>query len=53
MTDWILRGGMVIDGTGRARFRADVAISGDRITAVGEVPKSQDRRARLYRRAHP
>src|SRR6266700_1899002 len=44
MTDWILRGGMVIDGTGRARFRADVAISGDRIAAVGEVAKASGAR---------
>src|SRR5712691_2500114 len=44
MTDWILRGGMVIDGTGRARFRADVAIAGDRIAAVGEVAKSSGAR---------
>ena len=34
MTDWILRGGSVIDGTGTLRFRADVAIVGDRIAAV-------------------
>jgi N-acyl-D-amino-acid deacylase len=40
MTDWILRGGMVIDGTGARRFPADVAISGDRIAALGEVPQS-------------
>jgi N-acyl-D-amino-acid deacylase len=44
MTDWILRGGTVVDGTGAARFRADVAISGDRIAAVGpsvkDVPRS-------------
>ena len=33
MTDFILRGGEVIDGTGRPRRRADVAISGDRIEA--------------------
>ena len=38
MTDWILRGGTVIDGTGAPRFRADVAIAGDRIAAIGEVP---------------
>src|SRR5437868_1229215 len=31
MTDWILRGGEVIDGSGRPRRRADVAIAGDRI----------------------
>jgi N-acyl-D-amino-acid deacylase len=35
MTDWILRGGDVIDGSGRPRFRADVAIAGDHIAAVG------------------
>ena len=40
MTDYILRGGTVIDGTGGARRRADVAISGDRIAAVGEVAKA-------------
>jgi N-acyl-D-amino-acid deacylase len=37
MTDWILRGGEVIDGGGGPRFRADVAIEGDRIVAVGAV----------------
>ena len=36
MTDWILRGGDVIDGTGRQRWRADVAIAGDRIAAVSQ-----------------
>lgn len=35
MTGFILRGGEVIDGTGAARFGADVTISGDRIAAVG------------------
>jgi N-acyl-D-amino-acid deacylase len=37
MTDFILRGGTVIDGTGRQRFRADVAIAGDRIADIGDV----------------
>jgi N-acyl-D-amino-acid deacylase len=41
MTDWILRGGTVVDGTGAPRFRADVAITADRIAAVGEVAKSR------------
>jgi N-acyl-D-amino-acid deacylase len=40
MTDFILRGGTVIDGSGATRRRADVAISGDRIEAVGEIPRT-------------
>ena len=32
--DIMLKGGTVIDGTGRERFAADVALSGDRIVAV-------------------
>ena len=32
---YTLRGGTVIDGTGTARFRADIRIEGDRIAAVG------------------
>ncbi len=35
--DLILRDGTVVDGTGRRRFRADVAIEGDRITAIGNL----------------
>jgi N-acyl-D-aspartate/D-glutamate deacylase len=33
--DLVIRGGEVVDGTGAPRRRADVAIDGDRITAVG------------------
>ena len=40
MTDLILRGGTVIDGTGAPRFRGDVAIAGDRIAAVGNVARA-------------
>lgn len=36
--DLVLRGAAVVDGTGAPRFEADVAVAGDRITAVGEVP---------------
>jgi N-acyl-D-amino-acid deacylase len=35
--DLVLRGGMVIDGTGNSPVRADVGISGDRIAAVGDL----------------
>ncbi len=34
--DLVIRGGTVVDGTGAARRRADVAISGERIVAIGE-----------------
>ena len=44
MTDWILRGGEVIDGSGGPRRRADVAISGDRISAVGAADKVEGAR---------
>jgi N-acyl-D-amino-acid deacylase len=40
MADWILRGGTVIDGSGGPRRRADVAVTGDRISAVGKVAKT-------------
>ena len=33
--DVILKGGQVIDGTGRPAFKADVALSGDTIVAIG------------------
>ena len=33
--DIVIRGGLVVDGSGGAPFPADVAIDGDRITAVG------------------
>ena len=35
--DVIIRNGQVVDGTGTPARRADVAILGDRIAAVGEV----------------
>src|SRR5581483_2638512 len=40
MTDTILSGGTVIDGSGAKRLRGDVAIAGDRIAAVGGVAKT-------------
>lgn len=38
--DVVIRGGTVVDGTGAPARRADVAIDGDRIVAVGEVDAS-------------
>ena len=36
--DLVIRGGAVIDGTGRDPVEADVAVKDGRIAAVGEVP---------------
>src|SRR5271169_4021944 len=41
MTDWILRGGEVIDGRGGPRRRADVAITRDRIAGIGTVARAE------------
>jgi len=35
--DIVIRRGTVVDGTGRKGFQGDVAISGKRVTAIGEV----------------
>jgi N-acyl-D-amino-acid deacylase len=37
MHDIVIRGGDVVDGTGAGPRRADVAVDGDRVTAVGDV----------------
>ena len=36
--DLVVRGGLIVDGTGGAPFEGDVAVDGDAITAVGTVP---------------
>ena len=45
--DVVIRGGTVVDGTGRPGFGADIGISGRRITAVGDIPVSAGENARL------
>jgi N-acyl-D-amino-acid deacylase len=40
--DLVLRGGMVVDGTGAPGYPADVGIDGDRIVAVGTVNATGD-----------
>lgn len=45
--DVLLRGGLVVDGTGAPPYVADVAIAGDRIALVGHAPPSAT--ARLTR----
>ena len=36
--DLLVAGGTVVDGTGAARYRADVAIAGDRVVLVSRAP---------------
>src|SRR5437773_6105732 len=39
--DLILRHGTIVDGTGLARYRADVGIAGDRIAVIGDLASSR------------
>jgi N-acyl-D-amino-acid deacylase len=39
--DVILRNGTIIDGTGRPRFAADLAIIGERIANIGDLSRSE------------
>jgi dihydroorotase/N-acyl-D-amino-acid deacylase len=38
--DLLIRNGQIIDGSGKARYRADLAIKGDRIARVGDLTKA-------------
>lgn len=40
MYDLIIRNGLIYDGTGEQPSKGDIAISGDRVAAVGEIPES-------------
>lgn len=42
--DLIIRNGTVVDGTGAAAYRADVAVDGDRITVIGDLSGETARR---------
>ncbi|MEA2662837.1 MAG: N-acyl-D-amino-acid deacylase, partial [Chloroflexota bacterium] len=45
MTDLVIRGGQVIDGSGAPRRRADVAVRDGRVVAVGEIGTGSGARA--------
>jgi hypothetical protein len=42
--DVVIRGGLVVDGTGLAPYPADIGIVADRIAAVGSIAADQGRR---------
>jgi len=42
--DLVIRGGLVLDGTGVAAYPADVGVVGDRIAAIGAIAAEQGRR---------
>ena len=37
MFDYLIKGGTIVDGTGAESFQADIAITGDRIVAIGTL----------------
>lgn len=43
--DLLITGGRVLDGSGRAAVRADIAIAGDRIVRVGDLARAEARRS--------
>jgi N-acyl-D-aspartate/D-glutamate deacylase len=47
--DWLIRGGAVLDGSGRPAWRADVGLTGDRIAAI--APDLPGEAARLVEAA--
>jgi N-acyl-D-amino-acid deacylase len=44
--DVLISGGTIIDGTGTSRYRADVALKGDRIALISRTPIAANRAAR-------
>ena len=41
MDDLVLRGGTVVDGSGRERVRADVGVSDGVISRIGTIPRGE------------
>ena len=45
MFDLVIRGGRIVDGTGSATFGGDIGVTGDRITAIGDLSAAEARTA--------
>ena len=52
MYDLLIKGGTVVDGSGLARRRADVAVSGERVTSIGNLSGERGPPGCRCRRAH-
>ena len=37
--DLLIKNGMVVDGSGKPRFHADLAVQGGKIAAIGKIDK--------------
>lgn len=44
MFDTLILGGTIVDGTGKSRYKADLGISGGKITAIGSLIGSESKR---------
>ena len=43
MFDTLILGGTIVDGTGDARYKADIGITNGKITAIGSLNESQSK----------
>lgn len=50
--DLVLRGGTILDGTGAPAFRADLAVKGDTIAAIGDIADTRAARSLDVRGLH-
>ena len=41
MYDLLIKNGTIIDGTGKERFTADVAVTGNKIAAIGDLKNAE------------
>lgn len=42
MFDFVIKGGILADGTGKARYQADIGIQNDRIVRIGKIDQAEN-----------